>query len=312
MFNIDMYPDVLLHLRGMSQRFHKHSSGWIEIFCPYCDDATRKFNPGHGHFHVAPNYPFGHCFRCGAQVGLDKLLRDTGFTNNEILEKLRRTSGFTYGKDKKIKSEKRFSLTQLRSNIDHEYTKFYDTYPYRFNEFKSYIQKRCFEIDPTKFFLLPAVENETTGVRFLNHDGNLVTTRLINSEQRYMNPNVRRPYYFQDLENIDEYKSIVITEGAFDLINLYNFSSHFDKDSSFFISIGGNQYKGVTTELISNYLMIGKYNVNVVFDQGLKNLDRLIKLTKLTANILNPDINLKFFLPSAAKDVSDCILLKQL
>ena len=312
MFNIDMYPEILLHLKGISQRFYKQGSGWIELFCPYCDDATRKYNPNHGHFHVAPNYPFAHCFRCGVQVGLDKLLKDTGFTNEAILEKLTRTSGFTYGKDKKIKSDRRYTTEQLILNINEQYLKFSEKYYDRYNEYRNYVQSRCYEIDPMKFYMVPTIEQQSTGVQFLNYDGNLITTRLINGPVRYMNPQTRRPYYFQNLEDIDEYDSIVITEGAFDLINLYNFSAQFNNETTFYMAIGGNQYKGISTELISNYLLIGKYNVNIVLDQGLKKLDKLIYLTKQTTSILNPDINLKFFLPSMAKDVSECILLKPL
>ena len=88
MFNIEQFPSVLLHFKSISKIFRKNSSGWYEIFCPYCDDAVRKANPNHGHGHVAPDFPFVHCFRCGFHGNLNKVLIDTGFKDNDVLKEI--------------------------------------------------------------------------------------------------------------------------------------------------------------------------------------------------------------------------------
>ena len=96
MFNIEQYDEIIIHLKSISSVFKKESSGWYSIFCPYCDDAVRKLNPKHGHFHLAPSYPYGHCFRCGIKVGLDKLLIDTKFQNVQIIKSLQARTGFIH------------------------------------------------------------------------------------------------------------------------------------------------------------------------------------------------------------------------
>ncbi len=309
MFNIELYPEIIIHLKSISSRCYKHSSGWYEIFCPYCNDATRKLNPKHGHFHVAPTYAFAHCFRCGTQIGLHQLLLDSGFTNLDIIKKLQQNSGFTYNKQTKIKSKK--NNINLKEKIKEQYDYFFKHNLKHLNEFKNYIEHRCFEINPIDFYLLPILDkNNQLGVYFLNYDGNHVTTRLIFGNMRYLNSQERNAYYFQDLNTIDEFENIVITEGSFDLINLYNYSPYFK--NAFYISIGGNNYKGAIIDIIMNYLLIGKYNIHIVFDQGLPFLEKIINTTKSSINILNPEIKNYFYLPILTKDVSECMLLSRI
>ena len=310
MFVLEQYDEIILHLKTISSVFKRESSGWYSIFCPYCDDAIRKLNPKHGHFHLAPSYPYGHCFRCGIHVGLDKLLYDTKFTNIELIKKLRIRSGFTYGNVRKFKSDSSISESELYKKFIDYYNWFYNNYPNELNQFKEYINIRCYDINPIKFFIMPVIYNGQIAVQFLNYDGQLVTTRTIfNSEMRYIIPKIKHFYYFQDFSNIDEYNNIIITEGAFDLINLNNYYLDFDNQTSFYLALSGNNYKGLIIELITNYLMIGKYNIHVVLDNGLKFLDQTIKSIISTSNELNPEINNSFYLPKYSKDVSECMAL---
>lgn len=312
MFNIDQYPEILIHLQQISGRFNKLSSGWIEIFCPYCDDAVRKYNPSHGHFHLSSSYPYGHCFRCGVQVGLDKILSDTKFSNLDIIAKLKQTSGFTYQQTGKAKSNKRFTKSEMIQNSLNHYQNFGQQYPQYMSNFKEYVYKRCCEINPIGFGILPILHESGLALQFYNYDGNLVTTRLLfHYKMRYLIPNIKHLYYFQDIDKIDEYQDIVITEGALDLINLYSYCSSFT-DDMFYLSIGGNQYRSYIKDLINTHLLIGKYNIHVVLDQGLKRLDSLIKSTKQAVNELNPECLIKFYLPIVSKDVSECMLIKKI
>lgn len=315
MFNIEQYDDIILHLKSISSRFYKHTSGWIEIFCPYCDDANRKLNPKHGHFHIAPNYPFGHCFRCGTPVGLDKLLLDTNFSNLDLIKQLRRTNGFIHSKSGRFKSSSIETKQNIFKNALEHYQVFYEKHNEQFNIFKQYIYNRCGDIDILYFNLSPTIYQNNVAVQFYNYDGQLTTTRMINSYSnsfRYLIPKEKQFYYFQDLLDIDEYNDIIITEGAFDLINLRNYYLPFNGNNSFYLALSGNNYKGLITELVQNYLLIGEYNIHIVFDNGLKFFEKLLKSIKTSINEINTEIHLKFYLPDHGKDVSEIMSLKQL
>lgn len=310
MFVIDSYPEIIMHLKALSTIFKKESSGWYSMFCPYCDDAVRKPNPRHGHFHVAPTYPFAHCFRCGTKVGLHKLLIDTGFKDARIIKKLKSVGSFTYSHSKGIKSNKQYSEGVLFEKLKEQYSAFYDRYPNGLEIYYSYIYERCVDVNPIRFYMVPTMESNILGVRFLNYDGNIVTTRLINSAIRYKNPTIRHPYYFQDISKLFDYKDVVIMEGAFDAVNLYCYYPKF-KDA-FFLAIGGNNYSGTATELITNYLLIGHYNIHIVLDQGLQRMKKIINTTNNIINQLNTEIHTAFYLPTVSKDVSECMFLNQI
>lgn len=310
MFVLDNYSEIILHLKNISRIFKKESSGWYSMFCPFCDDAVRKANPRHGHFHVSPTYPFAHCFRCSTKIGLYELLTRTGFQNQEILEIIKKIGNFTYSHVKKIKSPKQMDNKKLLEKIKEEYNIFSNKYPKEFNIYTDYVYKRCLNINPIQFYMCPTIESNNVGVRFLNYDGNIVTIRLINSTMRYKITSIRYPYYFQDISKLFDYNDIVIVEGAFDAINLYYYYPLFN--NAFFIAIGGNHYSKIATNIISNYLLIGKYNVHVVFDQNLKKLQSIIRSITTTSNQLNTEIQTYFHLPVLSKDVSECMFLKQI
>jgi hypothetical protein len=163
------------------------------------------------------------------------------------------------------------------------------------------------------FNIIPVMHENNVAVQFLNYYGKIVTTRLIyNSYIRYIIPKDKQFYYFQNFIDIDEYDNIVITEGAFDLINLYNYQPLFNNKTSFYLSLSGNNYKGLVTELINTYLLIGRYNIHVVLDNGLKFLDQMTRSMNIIVNELNPEIKLNFYLPTHTKDVSECMSLTQL
>jgi len=309
MFDINNYPSIILHLKTISRRYHIHSSGWIECFCPYCDDGTRKLNPSHGHFYIGSNIAYCHCFRCGIKLGLYKFLIDTSFSDTSLIEQLKHLSGFVYNKSKisGIKTHNT-SRIQIFEKINNQYNWMKNNHPDQLQRYFTYLKSRCLDIDPFKFFLLPSYKNNNLQVQFLNYNGELITARNIdNAKVRYEIFGSQKYYYFQDLLNVDIYNSIIITEGAFDIINLYNYYYPF-KDS-FFICIGGNNYKGIVTDIINSLLLIGKYIIRIVLDRGLKFQTQIINSILNAVNILNPEIILEFYLPSLSKDVSELMLL---
>lgn len=311
MFNFEEYPQIVNHLKTISRRYHKHSSGWVEIFCPWCNDAFRKSSPSHGHLYISPISPFVNCFRCETKAGLDKLLINTGFQDVEILNHLKLISNITYHSTKYlIKNE---SLIDVKKEIIKQYNFFEQNFPNDLQQFKNYIYYRCLDIDPVKFFLIPAFNQRLLTIQILNADGMITNTRIITSSKikRYIKSTTSTLYYFQNIENINNYKSIILTEGAFDLINLFNFYNNFNKNS-FYVAIGGSNYKSAISLLINNYLMIGKYNINIIFDNELQHLNNRIQNLKFTINELNPQININFYLPLIGKDVSEMMLIKKI
>lgn len=314
MFNIEQYPSILLHFKSLSRIFKRHSSGWYEIFCPYCDDATRKANPNHGHFNLSPDAPFGHCFRCGAAYSLYKILIDTGFKNNKILDEISKFGNITYNSSKKIKFNSIDNQDLLTYKLIDILTNFKQKYFKDYLKFEDYIYKRCFEIDPVEYLLIPNYVQNNLTVKILNKSGKTVTNRFIessNPSKRYFIPNDKPLYYFQNIENIIEYENIIICEGAFDLINLHKYNNTFNRYDSFYISIGGSNYKTAIQSIVSNFLLIGNYTINIVLDNDrLDYLDQLSQSIIQSTIILNPQLEFNFYKPSLFKDVSDCCLIE--
>lgn len=317
MFTINDYPELLLHIKTIAGRIYQtNTSGWHGCFCPYCDDATRTINPRHGHFWIAPSFPYGHCFRCGVQVGLGQFLLDTKFTNQELIQRIRRISKFTYGTDSSRTTS--FNRAKIRSidvvmmNMKNEYINVRTNFPKQYIQYIEYIKERCLEINPINFLMQPRIINNDIAVMFLNYDGQRITTRSIsnNKSRYYKEKGEKNFYYFQDISNIDEYDTITITEGAFDVINLYNYN--YDFRDSFFIAIGDSNYKGLLESLINMFLLIGEYKIKIVFDRNIKRIDQLTQSILNITNVLNPQIEIQMFQPPYSKDVSELMLLTRI
>lgn len=307
MFDIKQYPEIILHVKQVSKICKPNTSGWYECFCPYCDDSTRKNNPRSGHFHLSPTFPFAHCFRCGTKVSLDKYLIDTGFKNLDILYSLKKFSLFTFSNKTNI--IKYISEFDIKHKIEEHYISFIKTYPKIFKEFRKYIYSRCLDINPIDFLITPIFLNNILQIQFFNRSGELSMTRNISLyKSRYISNS--KYYFFQNISDIDKFETIIITEGAFDLINLFRYSLLFK--NSFFISIGGISYQTLITDIISNFLLIGKYTINIVFDNNIYNINKCIKTILYKGNILNPNIYFNFYKPILGKDVSEFISITQI
>jgi len=320
MFNITEYPEIILHIKSVSRIHLVNSSGWHGCFCPFCDDATRKFNPTHGHFWIASTFPIGHCFRCGIKVSMYKYLVHTGFKDPVILKHLHKLASISYNGDtSRTTSFDRthiVSTNQLLINMQKLYFDTQRNYPNEYSIFKKYIITRCLDINPVNFLIAPQIfkkDNKiNVNVSFFNFDGQYVTSRSITdtNSRYYKNSGKKQFYFFQNINNIDKFKSIVISEGAFDSINLYNYYPQF-KDS-FFIAIGDINYKGLIVNLINTFLLIGEYEIYIVFDKSVNRLEQLkYNITSIT-NILNPQIRIEMFEPILSKDVSELMLITKI
>ena len=308
MFNIEQYPSILFHFKKLSRIFKKNNSGWYEMFCPYCDDATRKANPNHGHFNLASDYPFAHCFRCGHRSSLVKVLIDTGFNDVAIIQEISKHGNIIYSSNKKISLVKE---NQVQLKLINNCNSFMKDHVQDFITWKTYIDTRCGDIDPIEYGLTPNYISNKLVVQIFNNSGKIVTNRFIHeNDKRYFIPPEKPLYYFQDILSIVDYKNIIFCEGAFDLINLHRYSTMFD--NAFYIAIGGSNYKQAICSILSNFLLIGNYCINVIFDKNVNNKIQLMNYITNSAIILNPSLEFNFYEPMLYKDVSDCILLESL
>lgn len=310
MAEIDMldlldYNDIMYHIKAQSKIFKLNSKkDWIQVLCPYCDDAIRKESISHGHFYISRFFNFGQCFRCDTKTSVKKLLIDIGFENRILLNNIFKNNlNINYSSELKQGLHDEGELL-----IKHD--KFQQNHLDDYRIFVKYLHKRIGNVDFSKFFVYPTYVQNKLCVAFNNALNEVSTIRFINDNNiKYYKVQNSVHYFFQKDNN---FKEIVICEGTFDLINLYKYSTVFNNKNTLYIAINGRNYNSSIANIIANEFIIGKYTFNVVFDNGIKYIDSLKNQINLKSNLLNPDINVKFFIPTVAKDVSEFNLLSSI
>lgn len=133
--------------------------------------------------------------------------------------------------------------------------------------------------------IYPSLVNNYLNLTFCNTENDLVCWRNIdpNSNFRYkMNKGL---YFFQE-KKFDDQTEIVLSEGPFDIINMYLYNTSFK--NNFFQAIHSSRYFLELENLIIRHLLIGSYNINIVFDSNIniqKNIYYLNFLKKYNENI---------------------------
>ena len=297
MFEIKKYPELIYHLKKISNIYHDKSHEII-IFCPYCNDATRKSNPTHGHLYISTNSPVFYCFRCNASGTILRLLLDTNFDDDNILKNISKQ----ISKSTKIIYHVVSSYqnnTIITKEYLHDYLRFKKDNKSDFLLFERYISKRLGIKNGIRFLILPGYEIIKTqkylSCIFKNSEQKISTVKIINLNTY---KNYSEYYYFQE-KNLTLFKQIVITEGVFDLLNLYIYSNQFEE--SFFISANGKNYIGVIEYLMGDGLIFGNYCINIIFDSDYNFNPLLFKIKKFISYI-NSNLSVKFFKPLIGKD----------
>ena len=301
MYNLKIITPVLTHLQEISPNMYRDIGGELMLHCPYCNDAQRQNASNHGHLYVALEAPVFNCFRCDTSGTIIRLLIETGFTDDSVLEYIASFIKYkfikNYSKTSLIKSE------DLHKLYNHNVLRFIDfrkKHPDKINLFKKYVNDRIGSIDYNLFFIYPDIVNIKGSnlfcCSFNNSSNQFITSRVINSKGnlRYKNNPENTLYYFQD-RDFDRYKRIVFTEGPFDIISLYLYSNLF-KDC-LFISISGKKFLSEVERLITQFILIGEYEVNLVFDTDYKNPDITLYRSKYIIQKFNSDIDLKGYIP---------------
>ena len=284
----------------------------IIIHCPYCDDALRPNARSHGHLYISTDSPVFHCFRCETSGYLGILLRDLGFSDPGILE--------IFGKPRVTKLKEKSLIRKKSSDRDiHEVIKnknlnFSRGDQNSYNTFEKYIYRRLGSYcDINKYLITPEFINKRLCAGFYNSAGYFVTARIldpINNIRYIRDRGSSEMYFFQNLD-FDEYKTIVLTEGVFDSIKLYRFSSRFPKNQTFFLSILGKNYGRAVNWLASQHIPIGNFNVNLVFDNDNKYLKKTLCLCRKIAGRINSKIEVRGFHPTLLNDAGEFPYLEE-
>ncbi|MFW6219582.1 MAG: hypothetical protein ACOC33_01935 [bacterium] len=280
---------------------YKIKSGEINIHCPFCGDALRTNAYTHGHLYLSIDSPVFHCFRCNSSGVLISFLLETDFKDIEIINDLKKYIQYRFTKNY-FKSIEHINITKVYDKIKSLHYNFKKNNIEFYQYFIKYNKYRIGNIlDIVQFLIFPDMVYDTLSNGFLNSNDNISCWRNItNSNPKYRYKLNKGPYYFQT-KNFDKYRSIVIAEGPFDIINSYLYLYQF-KDS-FFMSINSLRYITETEALIIKHLMIGEFEINIIFDSSLNYKYIMYKISQLT--YLNKNISFKFWTTDISKDIGE-------
>lgn len=305
MLDIQNIPPIITHLQTISKIYKVIRKDQISIHCPYCDDAHRPNAASHGHLYIHTSNCVFYCFRCDSSGTLLKLLLTTNFKDESILKSLSNNIKYIFSKDY-YSFKKKHKLFDIKQKIKTEIIKLTQNNIHEYLNFQNYIFQRLGEnIDFSDFLICPGKLFNNSCCDFYNLETELIIQRHIKQVGKYrfkLNQKSSGLYYFQE-KNFEKHQRIVLTEGPFDLLNLYIYNSDF-KDCIFF-SVSGKKYINIIERLILEDLLIGNYEINLIFDSDNNRCSNYIYRAKMLCSQLNSDISIRGFMPLIKGDVGD-------
>jgi len=164
--------------------------------------------------------------------------------------------------------------------------------------FKNYIFNRLGQnINFCDFLIYPGKINNNVTCDFYNSESELIIQRYASENNKYrfkINKTSSQLYYFQQ-KNFEKYNRIVLTEGPFDMLNLYLYNGIFK--NCLFFSISGKKFVSVIEKLVCQNMFIGHYQFNLIFDSDVKNHQFFLYKARQLVSFLNPNIEVKGYLP---------------
>lgn len=315
MFDLEKMPSIIHHLELISKDMFVDKGSHYMFFCPFCDDATRKANPNHGHCYISKSLPVFYCHRCNIAGSILKLLIHTDFEDTEILTYLKSFIKYNFVKDYIYDKPKQlYNKYYLYKTI---YQQIKNISQQDITTFNKYLYQRLGSFNYINFLLYPTYvkpfKNNNTSVLTVganNSFNNFISARLINpigKVRYYTMPNSW--YFFQEFR-FNNITDIIITEGFFDLLNIYLYTNYFS--NGFYISCSGKNYLSVLESLILQELLIGKYNIHFILDNDNKYYNFLKNKGERLINILNNDLTLTIWKPiSILNDTGDYPLIEK-
>ena len=303
-------PEIINFLKSSAAVFQDSGNEYI-THCPYCDDALRPNARSHGHLYISKTSPVFHCFRCETSGHLGTLLRDLGFSNEEALSELGSSKYLHVHERSVIKKKQDKSIEEIISDSNRrfdvgnkaDYIKFRK---YVFNRLGNY----C---DFNKYLITPEIISRQLCASFYNKEGSFVTARILEPTNNYRyirNKGISESYFFQDLD-FDQYRNIVITEGVFDCVKLYRFSDKFPKDDTFYMAILGKNYPRTVNWLLTTQIPIGKYNINLVFDNDNKLYKKTMFICRKIGGRINKKVEINGYKPVLLNDAGEYPFLEK-
>lgn len=300
MYDLKKITPVIRHLQKISPNMYRDMGSEIMLHCYSCDDASRRNASNHGHLYLATNAPVFNCFRCGTSGTIIRLLIETGFNDEEVIKYISSFIRYNF-----IKSYSRqltansASINQILEQNLHRLVKFKKEKKDEFNLFRDYVYKRIGNVDYGTFLIYPTFINDgiadQISCAFNNANDEFVTARVIGeSKIRYKNSDQSSLYYFQP-QNYEKFNRVVVGEGPFDIINLYLYSNLFR--NCLFMSISGKKYISSLELLITKFMLIGDYEINLIFDSEFKFKEQTIIRCRFLADKYNQNIGIRGFSP---------------
>lgn len=311
MYHIDQYPDIIYHLKNNSTIFKDKGDHYM-MFCPYCNDATRKTNPEHGHLYVSKSLPVFYCQRCGTGNSILALLYDTDFHQKDIIQELKQFTNFRSIKDHLIHTgvNRVKDAQKIYQYLNEKWMKMYMENQQDYYKINNYLKERLGNVNVGKFliypdFVSPVSNHNELSCCFLNYRGLFTTARFIesNTNWRFFKNKQGEVYHFQPYD-FDKYKTIVITEGVFDVINLALFNNKFSLNSTFYLAMLDKKYTSTVKNLIIAHLLLGEYDINLIFDNEV-NVDNIKFQSQNIINTFNNSITINYWKPEITKDVGE-------
>lgn len=299
-FDLLKLTTVVSHLHHISPKMYKRMSNEIQILCPFCDDALRSKASQHGHCYLSIASPIFNCFRCSASGTLIGLLLQTGFDDRETIAYIGQFIKINFTKDYyKFKSRKDLAaINDIKKKLLNVNLNFKKYNKDQFTIYQNYLNKRIGDVDYLDFLMCPNIYQNYLIIKFFNYINENILLRYVNNpNRRYINNNnTSGLYYFQNIDLNNKYNKVTICEGPFDVINLYLYNEVF-KDN-LFIAIRGKNYLSVVEKLVLEYMLLDKYEINIVFDNDyLKSSNRVLKSIKTLVQIYNGEIRINGYKP---------------
>ena len=316
-YDLSKLPQILYYIKSVSGGRLDNKGTHFATYCPYCGDQFRRHNPSHGHLYISKTLPLFYCHKCSASGTILRLLVEMDFDDQETLNYLKSIMKFNFVKDYiKDRPKTKFNQKKLTESITNKIKKIS---PENLNVFNDYLTSRLGVIPYTKFLLYPTliqpndkIKQEFLAVGFNNSNSIFVGARLMKQvgKIRYKtNPNSL--YYFQEF-NFEKITNIILSEGVFDILNIYLYTTHFSYKDTFFMSMSGKNYLSVLERLIIQDLLIGDFHIHFVLDSDNKYSKFLkFKAGKL-ASLFNPNIKISVWKPvEPLNDLGDFPLMEK-
>jgi len=218
-------------LKAKSSVYKETSGGKeIQIFCPYCGDAFRKYNPKWGHLYIHKETGLFYCHRCNEKGTLLKLLLDLDFDNKSIINELAK-----YYKLNEIYTDKPRQLvidkttTKINTTKYHSYwirnknAYIYFVFRTGIDDINQMVERyRCYPISDDSILFCN-----------INYEP-ILERRLFDKMFRYKK--IKPDEYYVLPGSADTF---LIAEGVFDIINL---DQYVEYQTSTKVAIGGKNY----------------------------------------------------------------------